>query len=131
MKNNKFMPLVKEDKLFLDSLEHTVNTVAGKEFLSKIKFKMQYEPAMANDLLLSEFDNDEGIYIVRCYDHEFIVGRHIGDKYEEEGDAMSFSQAMNVNLKNNNFAAEDVTLFQWLANRDFKGIRYNNNYDLI
>ena len=130
MEQNKPTQLVKDDKVLLDSLKQIVNTDAGKEFLSKIEFKMQYEPAMANELLLSEFDNDEGIYLVRCYDHEFIVGCHIGDKYEEEFYAMSFSEAMNVNLKEYHFIDDNITMFQWLANRDFKGVRYNNNYDL-
>lgn len=130
-KSNYYAQFAEGDKDFLDSLKKSITTVAGKEFIAKIEYKMHYEPAMANDLLLSEFDNEEGVYLVRCYDHEFIVGRHLGDKYEDEFYAMSFSEAMNANLKDCHFTSDDTTLINWLVNRDFKGLRYNHNYDLM
>lgn len=131
MKNKNITPLVDDDMRFINTLKEQINTVAGKEFLSKIEYKMQYEPAPANDLLLSEYDNNEGIYLVRCYDHEFILGCHVGEKYEEEFYAMTFSEAMKTNLKTCKFINDDVTMIEWLTNRDFKGMRYNHNYDLM
>lgn len=131
MKKDNFSQLIGGDKVFIDKIKESLSTDAGKEFISKIEFKMQYEPAMSNELLLSEFDNDEGIYLVRCYDHEFILGCHIGNKYEEEFYAMTFSEAMNANLKTCNFIDHDITMIDWLINRDFKGMRYNHNYDLM
>ena len=92
---------------------------------------MEFEPAPANDLIMSENDNEDGIYIVRCYDHEFMIGCNAGGKQREEQYAMNFAEAMTTNLKDCGFITDDLTLMTWLQNRNFKGVRYNHNYDLM
>ena len=50
-----------------------------KEFFERMKFKIENEPAPANDLIMSNRNNNDGIYIVRCYDYEFRIGCHVGE----------------------------------------------------
>ena len=75
--------------------------------------------------------NEDGIYIVRCYDYEFIIGCHVGDTFKEEKYTMNFSDALETNLKNCGFIDDNLTLLEWLRNRNFKGVQYDHNYDLM
>lgn len=50
-----------------------------KEFFERMKFKIENEPAPANDLIMSNRNNNDGIYIVRCYDYAFRIGCHVGE----------------------------------------------------
>lgn len=84
MKNKKKTEMTLEDKRFFENLSKTFNSAEEKEFFDKMKYKIEFEPAIANDLIMSEYDNEDGIYIVRCYDYEFIIGCHIGDIFHEE-----------------------------------------------
>ena len=96
-----------------------------------MKHKIEFEPAMSNDLIMSENDNEDGIYIVRCYDYEFIVGCHVGDIFKEEQYTMNFSDALSTNLKECGFIKDNLTLLEWLRKRNFKGVQYDHNYDLM
>ena len=55
-----------------------------KEFFERMKFKIENEPAPANDLIMSNRNNNDGIYIVRCYDYAFRIGCHVGEEYKKE-----------------------------------------------
>ncbi len=98
-----------------------------REFFEKLLYKQQWEDSLSNDLLLSENDNDDEIYIVREYCSEYVVGR-FGKGYGEEH-VMNLSEALNLNLKEIGALDEDITLFEWLRRRDYAGIDYNNDFD--
>lgn len=102
-----------------------------KEFFERMKFKIESEPAPANDLIMSNRNNDDGIYIVRCYDYEFRIGCHVGEEYKEEIYAMDFHDALNVNLRECGFIDENISLLEWLRKRNYKGVEYNHNFDLM
>ena len=128
---NKSIELSQEDKRFFDELGNKFISEEEKEFFEKMKYKLQFEPAPANDLIFSENDNEDGIYIVRCYDCEFIIGCHLKDRFLEEHYVMTFSDALNSNLKECGFIQEDKTLWEWLRQRNYKGIQYHHNFDLM
>ena len=44
---------------------------------------------------------------------------------------MKLSEALNANLKQLGYLDRDITLLDWLRERDYKGIRYNHNYALM
>ena len=67
MEDRKKTELVPKDKLFFDNLGDVFASTEEKNFFENMKYKMEFEPAMSNDLIMSEHDNEDGIYIVRCY----------------------------------------------------------------
>ena len=81
--------------------------------------------------IMFEEDNDDHIYIVRCYYEEFIIGHGLKGKYDEEFHVMTLSEALNANLMQLGFLSRDITLLDWLRERDYEGIRYNHNYALM
>lgn len=132
MDNNKKKTMMTPiDSKFFENLGDAFASTAEKDFFEKMKYKIEYEPAMANDLIMSEHDNEDGIYIVRCYDYEFIIGCHVGDLFKEEQYAMNFSSALATNLKDCGFIEDNLTLLEWLRKRDFEGVQYDHNYDLM
>ena len=94
MENNKKTELVPKDRKFFDRLGDAFASEEEKNFFEKMKYKLEFEPAMSNDLIMSEHDNEDGIYIVRCYDCEFIIGCRVGDVFKEEKYTMNFSDAL-------------------------------------
>ena len=122
---NKLWP---EDYKLFDNMEGHYISENEKSFFEKMKFKMENEIAPSNDLIMFEEDNDEHIYIVRCIYDEFIVGHGTKSHYDEEYHVMNLSEALSANLKTLGFIDRDITLLEWLRERDYEGIRYNHNY---
>ena len=81
MEDRKKTELAPKDKHLFDNLGDKFASAEEKYFFEKMKYKIECEPAMSNDLIMSENDNEDGIYIVRCYDYEFIIGCHVGDTF--------------------------------------------------
>lgn len=120
--------LWKEDEELLTSMEAHYKSNNEKIFFEKMRYKMECELAPSNDLIMFEEDNDDNIYIVRCVYEEFIVGHGTKDQYDEEYHAMTLCEALNQNLKQLGFLERDITLWEWLRERDYDGIMYNHNY---
>lgn len=123
--------LWREDEELLDFMKGHYVSENEKFFFEKMRYKMEYEDAPSNDLIMFEKDNDDHIYIVRCYYDEFIVGHVLNGNYDEEYHVMKLSEALNANLKRLGFLDRNITLLDWLRERDYKGIRYNHNYALM
>lgn len=102
-----------------------------KTFFEKMKYKMEYEITLMNDLIMFELDNEDHIYIVRVIYDEIIIGHGTEGSYAREHHVMNLSEALNSNLKELGYIDRDITLFQWLRERDYKGIMYNHNADLM
>lgn len=82
---------------------------------------------ISNDLLLHEDNNEDRIYIVRCWFDEYVIG---GESYKHgEEHYMNLSEALNANLKEIGVLDRDITLFQWLRERDYEGVEYDHNFD--
>lgn len=122
---NKLWPV--DSKLFANMEGHYTSD-NEKVFFEKMKFKMENEIAPSNDLIMFEEDNDDHIYIVRCIYDEFIVGHGTKSHYDDEYHVMNLSEALSANLKTLGFIDRDITLLEWLRERDYRGIRYNHNY---
>lgn len=100
-----------------------------KLFFEKMKYKMEYEMTLSNDLLLLEQDNEDHIYLIRCIYDEFIIGQGCDGQYKSTYHAMNLSEALSVNLGEQGFTLRDITLHEWLRERDYRGINYQNNLD--
>ncbi len=44
---------------------------------------------------------------------------------------MCLHDALNINLKAAGLLDRDITLFQWLRERDYAGVEHDHNYDDI
>lgn len=125
MKANK---LVKEDAELFEFMKSHYQSENEKEFFEKLRYKQENVLTVANDLILSERNNDDGLYIVRCIFEEYIVGQ---EDVTEEQHVMCLYDALNLNLKAAGLLDRDITIFQWLRERDYAGVEYDHNYDDI
>lgn len=120
--------LLDEDVEFFTKNEQNYSSAEEEEFFEKMYAKIQTELAPCKELILSEKQNAEEIYILRDQYCEFIVGQGSGDERKEEVHTMSFSEAMTMNLKKQGFLNQDITLQEWLRARNYQGIMYDHNY---
>lgn len=114
-----------DDIVLFRRMDTEAKTPAESEFFTKIRKKQESEYTYSNDLILHENDNEDNIFIVRCRYDEYEVGKPgCGSQHY-----MYLSLALNDNLRRLGFLDRDITLLRWLQERDYKGIRYNGNYD--
>ena len=117
-------------KLFV-SMKGNYQSKNEEHFFKNMKYKQEYEATALNDLLVSEYENQDEIYIVRMYNEEYIVGQGIGTDGANEEHVMCLFQALNLNLKELGFLDKDLTLLDWLRECDYSVVNYERNYDLM
>lgn len=120
--------LVKEDAELFEFMKSHYQSENEKEFFERLRYKQEYVLTVSHDLILSELNNEDKLYIVRCEFEEYIVGQ---EDVTEEQHVMCLYDALNLNLKAAGLLDRDITLFQWLRERDYAGVEYNHNYDDI
>jgi hypothetical protein len=102
-----------------------------REFFERLRHKVLNETAFSNDVLLTDEENDDAIYILRVGTDEIMVGHNLtvaGNEHESVEIAGIFN-AMSYDLYD--FLGRHVTLHEWLRERDYHGIHYNRNNDYI
>lgn len=130
MNKDKILHVAEVDEQYLSQMKNSFVSDKEKEFFDTMDYKMHNEPAWANDLILHETNNPDGLYLIRVYDSEFIIGRHVGDVFAEEVHTMSFSEAMNINLKGSGLLNWDDSLLEWLRQHNYAGVEYDHNFDI-
>ena len=96
-----------------------------------MQYKQEYEPTALNDLIVSEYENKDEIYIVRMYNEEYVVGHGIDSNGAQEEHVMCLSDALTLNLKMLGYLERDLTLWEWLRECDYSVVNYERNYDLL
>lgn len=125
-KNN----LAKEDVLLFNDMENNYTSINEENFFKNMKYKQEHEVTALNDLIVSEYDNDDEIYIVReCYE-EYVIGHGIGSDGANEKHLMCLSDALSLKLNEIGFTNQDMTVLDWLRKSDYIYVKYNRNYDL-
>ena len=117
-------------KLFA-SMKGNYQSKNEENFFMNMQYKEEYQATALNDLLVSEYENQDEIYIVRMYNEEYIVGQGIGTDGVNEEHVMCLFEALNLNLKVLGFLDRDVTLLDWLRECDYSVVNYERNYDLM
>jgi hypothetical protein len=117
-------------KLFA-SMKGNYQSKNEENFFMNMQYKEEYQATALNDLLVSEYENQDEIYIVRMYNEEYIVGQGIGTDGVNEEHVMCLFEALNLNLKELGFLDRDVTLLDWLRECDYSVVNYERNYDLM
>lgn len=102
-----------------------------KEFFEKLRYKELNETAASNDVLMNEVDNSDGLYILRVGSDGIMIGRKISDIHEQSvpEEYAGIFLALQQNISQ--FIGRDITLLQWLRERDFQGIKYDQNNDYL
>lgn len=129
--NTKKHELWDEDKKLFESMKGHYQSVNEENFFKNMQFKQEYECTSLNDLIVSEYENEDEIYIVREYNEEYVVGHGIETDGVQEEHVMNLSEALTLNLKDLGFLNRDVTLLQWLRECDYQVVNYERNYDII
>lgn len=129
--NTKKHELWDEDKKLFESMKGHYQSVNEENFFKNMQFKQEYECTSLNDLIVSEYENEDEIYIVREYNEEYVVGHGIETDGVQEEHVMNLSEALALNLKDLGFLNRDVTLLQWLRECDYQVVNYERNYDII
>lgn len=118
-----------EDIKLFESEPKAFESPAEQKFWKEMKKKVLGEFAPSGDLLMSEHFNEDLIYLVRYYFHEFRIGKGLvnnrtrGSIYVD-----SFTEAINADLYP--LLDRHILLIEWLREIDFKGIDYEGNYAL-
>lgn len=116
-------------KLFA-SMEGNYQSKNEENFFKNMQYKEEYQATALNDLLVSDYENQDEIYIVRMYNEEYIFGQGIGTDGANEEHVMCLFEALNLNLKELGFLDRDMTLLDWLSDCDYSVVNYERNYDL-
>lgn len=105
------------------------NSANERTFFEKLRFKILHETAASNDVLLNESDNEEGIYILRVGTDDFLIGKDLS-KPEEKSVPEEFAGIfLALEQDMYRYLGRHITLWEWLRERDYNGIRYDANND--
>lgn len=117
-------------KLFASMVGH-YQSENEENFFKNMQYKQEYEVTALNDLIVSEYENADEIYIVRMYNEEYVVGHGIDTDGAFEEHTMCLSDALTLNLKALGYIERNLTLWDWLRECDYAVVNYERNYDIL
>lgn len=107
----------------------SAKTLEERSFFENLRNKVLHEPAASNDVLMHYEDNEDGIYILRISD-TFLLGKVDIDGHNvvvpSEYDGLFFFLSQDMY----DYLGIHISIGQWLNNRNYLGIRYDQNNDL-
>lgn len=124
--NNELWPA---DKQLFASMKFESITHEEFNFFQNMEFKEEHEVTLSNDLIMSEHNNSDGIYIVREIYDEYVIG--CSKCPDNEVHVMNLDEALSLKLSDIGIENTNLTLWEWLRAINYKGITYNHNYDKI
>lgn len=123
---NKFM--WDEDIALFRRMEGNYQSEREREFFETLKYREENVLSVSHDALLLEPDNEDRLYLIRCEYSEYMLGQ---EDVIEEQHYMNLAETLSANLKDLGLLDRDITLFQWLRERDYEGVRYDRNFDVM
>jgi hypothetical protein len=120
-----------QDEVLFKTIEQAFTSIQEKQFFRTLKEKMKYENAPWPEVLISEHDNDDHLYLLRQTYDEFMLGKGVTrtEWQAYEMHTMSLSEILSINLKEGHLLDRNVTLLQWLRERDYACVRYDHSND--
>ena len=119
------------DKKLFESMKGKYISVNEENFFTNIQYKQEYECTALNDVIVSAYENNDEIYVVREIYEEYVVGHGIGTNGAYEEHVMNLSEALALNLKDLGYIDRNLTLWEWLRECDYAVVNYERNYDII
>ncbi len=122
--NNEYLPI--EDKELYKEINGHFFSEKERTFFEEMLCKEIYDCPMSTfDVIMSEKDNNERLFIQKEYNSEYAIGRfHNDDRYTVmEERPICLSELVNTDL----FPLLDkhITVLEWLRERDYAGVRYD------
>lgn len=118
-----------KDKELFERMKAEARTANEKEFFERMCYKEQHEfPVSTFDVILSEDDNRDGLYFVKCYYSEYIVGiNRPGKRMKLDYIPSSLQDALDVDL----FPLLNLhlSLLEWFRKYDYRGVRYDYEWE--
>ena len=127
---NNIHELWAEDKALFERMRGNYVSNNEANFFKNIQYKQEHEITGLNDLLISEYENPDEIYLVRMYYDEYLLGYKIDSNGEFEEHVMNLSEVLALNLKELGYINRNLTLLEWLRENDYAYVNYNRNNDL-
>lgn len=66
-----------EDAALFASMAGNYQSANEENFFKDMQHKEEYEPTALNDLIVSEYENKDEIYMVRMYNEEYVIGHGV------------------------------------------------------
>lgn len=120
--------LWEEDVLLFQEKDNHYFSDNERQFFETMREKMLTELAPCKELIISEKQNSDQIYLLRDQYDEFILGQGIGETRKLEVHTMKLSDILHINMKEHDFLSDDITFWEWLRRHDYDGVMYNHNY---
>ena len=115
---NNIHELWAEDKALFERMRGNYVSNNEANFFKNIQYKQEHEITGLNDLLISEYENPDEIYLVRMYYDEYLLGYKIDSNGEFEEHVMNLSEVLALNLKELGYINRNLTLLEWLREND-------------
>jgi len=113
------------DKQLYEKMRNNYVSEAERKFFERQEWKA-YNEYTDWELLIETNENEDGLYLLREIYTEYEIG--ISDERPIESiHTMTLAEILAVNLKSVGFIDRDITLLDWLRERDYKGIRYDRD----
>lgn len=116
-----------DDRLFVE-LDNNYISDNEKVFFETLREKMLTELAPCKELLISEQNNADQVYLIRDQYDEFVLGQGIGENRKMEVHKMKLYDILHVNMKENGYLPENISFWEWLRRIDYVGVMYDHNY---
>ncbi len=120
-----------KDRELFSQMEKKYCSEKEREFFEIMRYKQEHLYTSANDLVFHENDNDDSLYLVRVDFDEYVLGYAGDDRCCEDFHSQSLSDVLSANLKELGLCDKDITLLEWLREKDYGCVVYNKNYDWL
>ncbi len=117
------------DKELFERMSQSYQSDKERWFFESVKHLEQWDCSVAHDIILSQSDNEDNIFIVRVNCNEYIFGCDDLNDHRVYEHAMTLSEALSSNLKALTIIDDDISLLGWLRARDYRGVRFDHNLD--
>jgi hypothetical protein len=120
-----------QDKALFQKMEESWRTDNEHLFFQTLRRKMECENAPWPEVLISEYDNKDELYLLRQTYDEFMLGRgkSRNEWQSSEQHKMSLADTLQINLKGANLLDKDISFFDWLRQCDYMCVRYDHSND--
>ena len=118
-----------DDVRLFDEMLRSYTSENERIFFERMKEKELHSQAASNDVLLSEDNNDDHVFIIRNNFDSYIVGSRKPGRETHAFGTETLSFILKFEMTVDNVLDRHITLGEWLRERDYVGINYDYNCD--
>ena len=118
-----------DDIRLFDEMSRNYTSENERIFFERMKEKELYSQATSNEVLLTEKDNDDYVFIVRNNFDSYIVGSRRPGRETRAFGTETLSFILTFDMTMDDVLDRHITFGEWLRERDYVGINYDYNCD--